>query len=718
MRSFRLLGLVFILAAVACGGGGGEGGGGGAPVSDEPPPVDEPADFSLRTTVPLEAMGYQLKGITACLQMENGPGLPAMVAPLTIDGDLGEWANVAGAASDPVGDAEGGKDLAYVGIAARGEDLALGLGAVADTTPVYFEIGGLVARNGALVAEVKRLFKHASGQLFDFDGGSFKPVAAELGQSRFASSGGEVLLSRRLIGDVVGYPLWWVRAFTKESDDASRLADSTTAAYFTSLVETDDPKFVIKTCKDWSGRSQPISLVQIRDTRTKEKNFPLEESAARVHELARLAVDASILLLGEPSLPTAKVTTIATANKIGAFVDKTGFGLDADLDSRAYHAFVVDARTVAPNAVDSFPQGPVVRNVAAGTMEMVLTRWLPAASQSLMNAWRTALDDHLVRKFLGKGYWLDAYQDDLAGIGKVTPLAPGDVPSDGQALGFGRLLGAQLEPKALVTAWKSGGSDALALKAQVLAQASSAEHKKRLDRLWPGWLIPGPFDADFAPAALGDEDVDGVPDHIERLNGTNPEAHDTDRDGWTDLGEFIYGSDPKVASDTPSSIMPDGDFGDWQQLLPKRLGVDRGKTGLCPKAADVEFFAALATRDELVVGAVAHEYWENEPAARWEVEIDIPSKNEQLLVSGIGGSREYVVQRAAPPRIVLRRYKRAMPVARRTIEWSLDRRAFGLETYLDVPSVIRLRIRTLFTKDDQELLCDETDWFVPSISKQ
>src|SRR5688572_29358920 len=97
MRRLHVPTLVACCAALAallgaCGKGGSDGG-------DAPPPPDDrtpvpPDPFSLRTTVGLDAMGYELRGLTACLTRDAAPALAEVGPTLAVDGDLGDWTAV------------------------------------------------------------------------------------------------------------------------------------------------------------------------------------------------------------------------------------------------------------------------------------------------------------------------------------------------------------------------------------------------------------------------------------------------------------------------------------------------------------------------------------------------------------------------------------------------------------------------------------------------
>jgi hypothetical protein len=181
------------------------------------------------------------------------------------------------------------------------------------------------------------------------------------------------------------------------------------------------------------------------------------------------------------------------------------------------------------------------------------------------------------------------------------------------------------------------------------------------------------------------------------------------------MAELVAGTDPRLESEHPTVIIPDGNFSDWQVLLPQRMFIDKGVNGTCPKAADVNYYAAVANRDYLIISAVATDFWENEPTARWEAVIDLPKQERQVLVTGASDSQDLIVKRVDAD-IVFKVFRKAFPVAGKTIEWSVHRAAFGLDSYFNEDQGVRVRLRTVFKDGDKERFCDETDWFSPIIS--
>ncbi len=726
----------FLVATLACGhkGGDGSGGGGSKPPADPPKPT--PPGASLRTDVDLNPMAYNVPTLTTCLKRQDPFSLPEMTDALTVDGAFSDWAKVPTLLSDPLGDAPVGFDVGDVSIASRGEDVAMAV-AFAPTADgsLNFEWGGVVARKSVLHSEVRKVLRFYKGQLEQFQDGAWLAVTPDVGTAKAGPNGIELLLTRRLLGDVVTWPIWWARVFSR-NETAATVVDSTFAGYFPSMLSQDDLPFTFSVCSNWTARRQPFSFVQIQDSSSglnaRQTGFPIDQAAEWTDQLARLAFDATLDTIGGDALPSARLGVLSTVNTITATTDSTGVG-DAWLgDAAPYRGFFSDANRLGPAATEGYPEGAVVEQSASLLLDMYLQNLMPTAPAYLTHAMRQALLDHLIIKYLGMSYWLDYFSptidalvagNDAKSPTPISTMDPASPVTQAKVVAFGHLLGRDQEPKSLITAWKAAASLVLAgtdpstaLKRALVAERDTdTVGAARFSHLWSGWLEAGAYDAAMGPDAMDDKDQDGLPNYLEAKYGTRFDIADTDGDGWTDAAEVILGTDPKLESRSPAVIVADGDFSDWQVLLPKRLNIDKGTAGDCPKAADINYYSAVVNRDDLIIGAVASDFWPNEPLARWEAVIDFPEKNRQLLVTASGNSHDLVVKKTDSLE-VLKRYRRATPTANKTIEWSIHRDAFKLDSYFDSEGAVRIRLRTVYTQDGEDRFCDETDWFEPSIS--
>ena len=46
----------------------------------------------------------------------------------------------------------------------------------------------------------------------------------------------------------------------------------------------------------------------------------------------------------------------------------------------------------------------------------------------------------------------------------------------------------------------------------------------------------------------------------------------------------------------------------------------------------------------------------------------------------------------------------------------MDRATVGIPTFFDVADAVKIRLRTVYTADGADILCDETDWFSPYVT--
>lgn len=724
-----------MLVVVACGskGGGssGNGGGGYDPGDDRPRPVGK-----LTTDVKLQPLAYEMPTMTTCLKRVDSYQLPAIpAATLKIDGSFDEWTKIPSSLTDPVGDADPAYDIGDGAVAVKDEDVALAVSfkPAADKT-LNFEWGGVVAQKGVLNSEVRRILRYANGNLEEYQDGLWSLLAPEDGRAVVGAHGIELLFSRRAVGDVVTWPVWWIRAFTR--DEAHNIVmDSTAAAYFPSILNPDDAPFSFSSCDRWNGQRLPFAFVQIQDSKSglnaRERDFPIDSVAEWSQQLARLAFDSAVDMLGGGPVPVGRMTLLATVNKVAATkpfpgIDPTWFG-----DPTPYRGLITDATRLAPDTTAGYPQGAVLEDGASRFIDMYLQNLMPSAPLYLIHGMRQAILDQLVVRYVGMSYWLDYFSLGVEALLKKSDVMnPVPIPEmavgttrDAKIMAFGHLLGRDLTSKDLVLAWqaaaqavKSGEVPAAALKRTLIQQRGDNQGlAKRLASLWQGWLEKSPYNPALAPESMADKDLDGLPNFLETKFGTRFDKSDTDEDGWSDMAEVVLGTDPKLENKAPAVIVPDGDFSDWQMLLPQRMTIDKGVNGTCPKAADINYYTAVANRDYLIIAAVAADFWIDEPAAHWEAVIDLPKQERQVLVTGASDSQELIVKRVDSD-LEFKRIRKAFPVARKTIEWAVHRSAFGLDSYFNGDQGVRIRLRTVYTQDSVAKFCDETGWFSPIIS--
>ena len=716
---------------------GGAGGGGDEEVQVpvvrqvEPPPV---AALSLQTEAVIDPLAYLQPHVGECLQQLSSQQLPVLAQAPVIDGGFADWVGLAGNLADPSGDANDPYDLTDAKIAASGEDIVI---AMTFKVPVgaslNLEFGGVSLVKNVVNRNLRRLLRLNEGLVQQFQNDRWQDVAADLATVATGTDGTEIWLSRRLLGDVLAWPLWWVKLLARD-EHLDRIMDSTAAVYFPSVLAVDQPAFTVGHCVNWANRKGNVSVSEIRSVAGDQA------TASRIFGLVRIVLDRVQALLIRP-LPINSLAVLVGSNdwselseSIGIGAAYTGVGnakgtCDPELSSLDRGMFI-DSRRFSPDSLDILPEGNFFIEATSQLLDLALKESFQNAPVLLALAMRQALLDGLMMQQFGQSYVLDRFRLGVApflvGSDQALPVSLTAPPSAtaarlAKAVGFGHLLSSELNATELQNAWAAAGtaeaaSSVDAFKAALVASCGQDGPRcARLTSLLHGWLDESAYAAPFAPQVLDDDDQDGLPNFMEARIGTDPKRADTDGDGWTDRAEVVLGTDPLVASSHPHSIVPDGDFSDWQELLPKRLAIVNTASGQCPRAAAIDFYAALTTPADLLIGAVASDFWPDEPMARWEITLDLPKENQQFLLTSTAGSHEVLIFKAAQD-VPFKRIVRAAPVARRSFELAIDRGMLGIKTDLSAPGAVKLRLRTVFIADKKPILCSQSDWFVPFVS--
>jgi len=334
-----------------------------------------------------------------------------------------------------------------------------------------------------------------------------------------------------------------------------------------------------------------------------------------------------------------------------------------------------------------------------------------------------------VKKRMGEHYWLDTYRSRLALV-LQKPDAKGPASIEelyttnrsygiNKAKAFSYLLDQMIPATEINRVWSN--KEELATNESFIKSIEDYLDLLEVDKtvfelMIDGYLNSSPYNEGFSILEFQDTDRDGLPDYYELYTSkTNPKISDSDVDGWTDYAEVFAGTNPNTASERPTSIIPDGDFSDWLELMPKRITVDKGQTSVCPKAADISHYSAIASRDHLIIGAFVSDFWDLDKNARWEALFDFPEVSKSILLTATSNSNSYLL-RDAQTMELLKIYTKAPLQGKTSVEWAIDRNAIGIESYLNKESAVRVRLRTIYTKDGKDIYCDETKWFTPYIS--
>ena len=464
-----LVGLVTF--GMSCGGTGGNKGG-------EPPATSQaeagpPVSLGLRTDVGFDPLSYLRPNSGECLQQQDSLQLPLQAKPLVIDGSFSDWVGSAADLTDPVGDASDGFDLTSWKIAASGDDVVL---AVAYKVPVggslNFEFGGGAVVKSAVRRDLRRLFRVSDGVIQQFHNGLWEGVGTEFGVVASGADGTEIWLSRRLLGDVVTWPLWWVRLFTRD-ERVGQIMDSTAAAYFPSMLATDQPTFKVGRCVHWASSMGGVSVSEISTSPG--------DSGAPFFGLVRLALDRVQSILSRP-LPMSSLAILVATADLPELSQSSGIALSYTGDDNGntlgsaglaglYRGFVVDARRFRADSLGEFPEGAFFVEAAGQLLDLGLRDIFPRAPILVEQALREALLDVLVPQQFGKSYWLDYFRPGVAAFlaastkeqGVPLPSAAADTASGrAKAVAFGHLLGNELSPAQLLAVWSKAATAAAA----------------------------------------------------------------------------------------------------------------------------------------------------------------------------------------------------------------------------------------------------------------
>ena len=457
-----LVGLVTF--GISCGGtGGNKGGEPSAPPAAEAGP---PASLGLRTSVGFDPLSYQRPNSGECLQQQDSLQLPLLAKPPVIDGIFSDWVSPAFDLTDPAGDAIDGFDLTSWKVAANGDDVVL---AVAYKVPaggsLNLEFGGGAVVKNAVRRDLRRLFRVSDGALQQFHNGLWEGVGTEFGMVASGVDGTEIWLSRRLLGDVVTWPLWWVRLFTRD-ERKGHIMDSTSAAYFPSMLATDQPTFKIGRCVHWASSVGGVDVSEIGTSPG--------DSGAPYFGLVRIALDRVQSILSRPLPMSSLAVLVATADlpelsqTIGIGPSYTGDGsgnaLASDGLAGLYRGLLVDARRFRADTLDDFPEGAFFVEAAGQLLDLGLKDIFPQAPILVEQALRQALLDVLMPQQLGKSYWLDHFRPGVAAfLGASSQeqavalhsAAPDSASGRAKAVAFGHLLANEVCAAQLLAVWSA-----------------------------------------------------------------------------------------------------------------------------------------------------------------------------------------------------------------------------------------------------------------------
>jgi hypothetical protein len=744
-----ILSSVVIVCCVSSCGGGGEGGG-SSKVPKNPPPVEPPAPSALHTSVGIYPNSHKKLAVSSCFRFAEH-ALPKVEASFAIDGDLADWANTVPMLADPVDDAAGAFDLAEVQVGSFGDGLVVALAYPNNSAShLYFEFGGVVSRDGQIQSEVKHLIKYDKIGFSELRAGGWEPISEGVLQFASSSKGLEVSFPGRLIGDTITWPAWWVRVVAEEPHTENW--DSTHAAYFPSVLGGDSLPFSFTRCTQWSSMLATVSQMII----THQIPAPINPSPdyiadgtfdiRREHalQLGRYALDLSRMLPVKMAYGSMFNTVLVSDLVEPGSLIVNSLSHPVISNGETYRLLGLNTRNMGFRPDSYFPQGQVLDSALHFHLKHMLRTQAQFIETGTLDAVTHAIVHDFKKNYLSQQYWFDYRWNQTVnfldnsdgtspkGLDELFGSLPLSGPERSQALAFyhskvraaSQLLGESHSPEELLLAWKNTTAEINKatpsnIKGELFVQKliddlKPDDSRRLVPKLFDGYLTSKSYDPTAIPDVHRDNDNDGLPLFIERKIGTSDQKTDTDADGWSDLVEYTGGFDPGSATKFPGLIVADGIFSEWQNLLASKIIIDRGQSGLCEKDADIQFYAAVADRDYLAIGAVAGDFWNNESKARWEVVVDLPKENRAILI--VAPNRDRVVQVKDPvTNAVFMSYPQAIPAGGKVAEIVVDRQSLRIASPFTGDLGVRLKLRTVYESKGEPIFCDETSWFEPYI---
>lgn len=738
--------------ALACGSGGSGGGGG-----ETPPQIPQPfpqQSSSLHTSVGIFANEYKKLAVSPCVRFVDYvlPEMGSEERPFSLDGNLTDWASIPVHLTDPVGDAPASIDLASVQVSRVPDGLAFALAFLPTAqSHIFLEFGGVLSRSEDIVSEVKHFLRFTADGAYELRGDGWSRI--DDGNVRFVSGvqGIEIFISDRLVGNATTWPVFWTRVIAQ--DVASGQWDSTHAAYFPSVLNDDALPFRFQKCVQWGGKPAKVAQVMI----THYIPPPIDPSPDYVadgtfevrrehaYQLGRLSLDVAMSLSGRLQYGAGTQSTLVSEYAShGAVTVNAATHLQQHplvRDGRTYRLMGIGAKDMGFRPSIHFPQGEVIDAAVSFHLEHMLRNTFQSAGNGLIAVVGRSITKYFSDLYLGKSYWLNHRLPRIASfVDKPDTDAPvsvdqllalkalGSVIKDeyynAKVNAASQFFGEIFEADELADAWIEASKIAspaspletkAALFVELLfAKVPTEDSRKFLKHCMDGYLISVPYEPICAPSVHLDRDQDGLPEFIENYYGLSDDKLDTDEDGWSDFVEMTGGFDANSASSVPGLLAADGVFSEWQTLLASKLHVDKGHSNLCSQDADIEFFGAVGTADYLMIGAIAKNFWNGESRARWEAVVDIPSEERVLFI--VAPNKERVLQIKDPvDSKVLLTYPLAVPAGGRVLEILVDRQAMRLATPFNKEEGIKIRLRTAYETEKENIFCDETDWFTPYV---
>lgn len=679
----------------------------GAPVKMPPPSSsDNTAQQDTRAThVSLGLFEPARFTTKTCRGAMSVPSVALDQAP-TVNGLDNDWTNRAYVIEDPSGDIEG-SDISLAKIGLFEDDLFL----FAKTQnpaddELYIELGGIGLDKNQLFQEQTIHYLRATRDGLSWwrnDNWENLPKDTLFEQSR--QTGIEIRLGRLLLGEVLRFPGWWIKIGVKSP--AASTPDEVGMAYLPGDAAAGEQKFSFNSCMYEYSNGDHGRINQIRDLGVSP------EAAEESFNLARLALTRVTELLGDKRFPVRDVNFIAT--RAGRFV-KPLFKNPAEI-WRNHYAIRLDTDAIMRSTASPWSKEIVYQEILENLLTIYLGSKAPTFDKNIRDAFALALIQPHLAADLGRYYWLSQYwlkTDPFLALKQETTDA--NVFAKLKLQAFAQILAKNWDVRALLNAWEFAASSQSAVEfgekwISSLDETNGGNLRKQLS----GWVIDGAYDEAYQPRILQDADGDGLPYTVEMEIGSSTTEPDTDRDGWSDMAEWLKNANPTNSADHPGEIVSDGNMGDWRDLIPSRIKADEDKaTEECQGFGDIRYYSALAHRNRIVVVAELKDTESGPGPLTWQIMIDLPQSRKKFLLSSVSGSRAYAIY-AGDEGQAVKTYFHPSLSGKKTLEVVIEGEDLQVREDLTENHAVNLRITTLMQRNSQHF-CDDTPWFSPLIN--
>lgn len=675
--------------------------------SNSPPPSSDNAqrEDSRSTHVSLglfETPRFTTKTCRGAMSVPTA-GLTRMP---TINGTGNGWPENTYTINDPNGDVQG-SDIEMVKLGLFDGDLFL---AAKSQHPaddeLYIELGGIgLDKNQRFQEQTIHYLRATRDGLSWWRNDKWEDLPEQTLFQQFRQSMIEIRLSRLLVGEVLRFPGWWIKVGVKSP--GSLTPDEVGMTYFPGDAAATEQKFSFNSCMHEYSENNSGRINQIRDLNVSA------EAAEESFNLARLALTRLTEIMDGKKLPFADVTFIATT--AGRFTEP--HFLNTNDVWKNHYAIRLDAEAILRQTAIPWSKETVYQDILVKLLDGYLASKAPQMRTDLRRSFGLAMIQAHITSDLGRYYWLSQYWIKTDPFLTAKPDSTDSVVFEKLKLqAFAQILARDWSMTDLLTAWDlaaTAQSDAEFAEKWIHSLDEARAGKLRL--MLTGWILQGDYDQAFHPSTLQDQDGDGLPFFIEAKIGSSFEEADTDRDGWSDMAEWLKNTSPVNSADHPDEIVSDGNMGDWRDLIPSRIKADEDSaTEECQGFGDIRYYAALAHRNRIVIAAELKDGSEAPGPLTWQIMLDLPQSRKKFLVASVSGSRTYTVG-AGEESQPIKTYFHPSLSGKKTLEVVIEGGDLGIREDLTQPQSVNLRITTLMQLNSQHF-CDDTPWFSPLVN--